>query len=79
MPEYDKGYMIGGFIEKMMETGIRYSYKICKSVSFDIGYSIGRRFSAMNSAGRSEYTFNKIDGGVNINFYPSPKLGPNSA
>ena len=54
--------------EKMMETGIRYSYKICKSVSLDIGYSIGRRFSAMNSAGRSEYTFNKIDGGVNINF-----------
>lgn len=54
--------------EKTFETGFRYSYRISKYASLDIGYTFGRRFSAMNNSGRSEYTFNKIDGGLNINF-----------
>ena len=54
--------------EKTFETGVRYSYRISKYASLDIGYTFGRRFSAMNNSGRTEYTFNKIDGGLNINF-----------
>lgn len=54
--------------EKVFETGLRYSYRITRYISFDLGYTFGRRFSAMNNSGRSEYTFNKIDGGLNINF-----------
>ncbi len=54
--------------EKLLETGTRYTYRLTRYMSFDIGYTFGRRFSAMNPPGRSEYTFHKVTGGVNISF-----------
>lgn len=54
--------------EKILETGTRYTYRLTRYLSFDIGYTLGRRFSTQNSPGRSEYTFHKVTGGVNLSF-----------
>lgn len=53
--------------ERLMETGIRYAYRITRYLSLDIGYAFGRRFVAENnSPGRDTYAFHKITGGVNV-------------
>lgn len=55
--------------EKIMESGVRYSYRLTRYLSFDIGYSFGRRFSSRSSsAGRSDFTVHKANAGVNLAF-----------
>jgi hypothetical protein len=54
--------------ERLMETGLRYSYRLTRYLSFDIGYTFGRRFTTQNNLGRNEYTFNNVSGGVNLAF-----------
>ncbi len=54
--------------ENLLETGTRYTYRLTRYLSFDIGYTFGRRFSTANTAGREEYTFHKVTGGVNLSF-----------
>lgn len=55
--------------EKAMEIGARYTYRLNRYITLDVGYGFGRRFSSGGNAslGRSsDYTFHKATGGVNI-------------
>ena len=55
--------------EKTMQIGASYTYRFNRYIAFDLQYAFGRRFSADNSApvgARTEYTFHKVTGGVNI-------------
>lgn len=56
--------------EKTMEVGARYAYRLNRYFTFELLYAFGRRFSADNqstaSPNRTDYTFHKATGGVNI-------------
>ena len=54
--------------EKVMEIGPSYSYRLNKYISFEIGYTFGKRLTSEDSgAGRGTYTFHKATAGLAVN------------